>query len=67
MADGEDKETIHFEFELPEEGMQYIVGDSLGVIPINLELEVDLVLKALGVDGAQSVKTPSWRYQERDV
>ncbi len=30
QKDDEDKETIHFDFDLAESGIKYIVGDSLG-------------------------------------
>ena len=63
LGEKEDKETIHFEFELPETGMEYIVGDSLGVIATNLDIEVDLVIKALGVQASYEIKSPSWKHQ----
>jgi sulfite reductase alpha subunit-like flavoprotein len=63
LGENEDKETIHLEFELPDAGMEYIVGDSLGVIANNLAIEVDLVLQALGVQASYEIKTPSWKHQ----
>jgi sulfite reductase (NADPH) flavoprotein alpha-component len=49
-----EKETIHIEMEL-EEGMDYMPGDALGVIPTNRDAEVEAVLKALGFNGTERV------------
>jgi sulfite reductase (NADPH) flavoprotein alpha-component len=69
LEDKEDKETIHFEFELPPamEGMQFTVGDSLGVLPTNWTDEVERVISALGADPNLKVKVPSWRHQKDEV
>ncbi len=52
-----EKETIHVEMELAE-GMTYIPGDALGVIPTYRKEAVDEVLKALGFDGSEKVIEP---------
>ena len=49
-----EKETIHVELEL-EEGMSYLPGDAVGIIPTNREEQVDAVLKALGYTGDERV------------
>jgi sulfite reductase (NADPH) flavoprotein alpha-component len=52
-----EKETIHVEMELAD-GMTYIPGDALGVIPTYREEAVTDVLKALGFDGSEKVIEP---------
>jgi sulfite reductase (NADPH) flavoprotein alpha-component len=49
-----EKETIHVELEL-EEGMTYLPGDAVGIIPTNRDRQVDAVLKALGYTGDERV------------
>lgn len=41
----DDKETLHFEFDLSGSNVQYIVGDSLGILPINFERDVNEIIK----------------------
>ena len=65
LSEKEDKETFHLEFELPETGMEYTVGDSLGVIATNLDIEVDLVIKELGVQDSYEVKALDlWKHRQ---
>jgi len=49
-----EKETIHVELEL-EEGMSYLPGDAVGIIPTNRDPQVDAVLQALGKTGDERV------------
>ena len=49
-----EKETIHIELAL-EEGMTYIPGDAVGIIPTNREEAVAGVLKTLGFTGDERV------------
>jgi sulfite reductase (NADPH) flavoprotein alpha-component len=49
-----EKETIHIEMELAE-GLTYVPGDALGVIPTYRKEAVDELLKALGFDGSERV------------
>jgi len=49
-----EKETIHVELEL-EEGMTYLPGDAVGIIPTNRDPQVDAVLSALGKTGDERV------------
>jgi sulfite reductase (NADPH) flavoprotein alpha-component len=52
-----EKETIHIEMELAE-GMTYVPGDALGVIPAYSDEAVSDLLKALGFDGSEKVVEP---------
>jgi sulfite reductase (NADPH) flavoprotein alpha-component len=45
---GSEKETWHIEFDLTDTGLDYAVGDSLGIYPVNDGALVDAVLNALG-------------------
>ncbi len=49
------KETRHFELSLAGSGLNYEVGDSLGVFPSNNPELVDLVLRELGFTGEEIV------------
>ncbi len=49
-----EKDTIHVELEL-EDGMSYLPGDAVGIIPTNREAQVESVLKALGCTGDERV------------
>jgi sulfite reductase (NADPH) flavoprotein alpha-component len=44
---GSEKETWHVEFDLPEGGLDYAVGDSFGIMPMNDPGLVEAVIKAL--------------------
>jgi sulfite reductase (NADPH) flavoprotein alpha-component len=44
---GSAKETWHIEFDLTESGLDYVVGDSFGVMPTNDPTLVEAVFKAL--------------------
>jgi len=44
---GSEKETWHVEFDLTESGLDYVVGDSFGIMPVNDPGLVDAVIKAL--------------------
>jgi sulfite reductase (NADPH) flavoprotein alpha-component len=45
---GSEKETWHVEFDLSKSGLDYVVGDSFGIMPVNDPGLVDAILKALG-------------------
>ena len=45
---GSEKETWHVEFDLTESGLEYEVGDSFGIIPVNDPGLVAAIIKALG-------------------
>jgi sulfite reductase (NADPH) flavoprotein alpha-component len=44
---GSEKETWHVEFDLPEGGLDYAVGESFGIMPMNDPCLVEAVIKAL--------------------
>ena len=56
MTEGSDKETRHFEFSLKDSGLDYLPGDSLGILPINCEGVVNDLLSAVGLSGNESVE-----------
>jgi sulfite reductase (NADPH) flavoprotein alpha-component len=60
----DDKETLHFEFDLGDSAIQYTVGDSLGVVPLNCATQVEELIAVLGFDPTTAVATPSWNYPE---
>ena len=45
---GSEKETWHVEFDLTQSGLDYEVGDSFGIIPVNDPGLVSAIIKALG-------------------
>jgi sulfite reductase (NADPH) flavoprotein alpha-component len=45
---GSEKDTWHLEFDLAESGLDYVVGDSFGVFPLNEPTLVEKVMAALG-------------------
>jgi sulfite reductase (NADPH) flavoprotein alpha-component len=45
---GSEKDTWHLEFDLEESKLDYVVGDSLGVFPLNQPELVESVMAALG-------------------
>jgi sulfite reductase (NADPH) flavoprotein alpha-component len=45
---GSEKETWHVEFDLSRSGLDYVVGDSFGIMPVNDPGLVEAILKALG-------------------
>ena len=49
-----EKETIHVELEL-EEGMTYLPGDAVGILPTNREPQVEAVLQEMGCTGDERV------------
>ena len=56
-GEGSNKDTRHFEISLQGSGLQYEVGDSLGVFPSNNPELVELLLKELGFSGEEPVTT----------
>ena len=55
MTEGSDKETRHFELSLKDSGLNYLPGDSLGVVPTNCEQVVTELLNAVGLTGDESI------------
>jgi len=50
-GEGATKETRHFVFTLPKKGLDYKVGDALGIIPENPPHTVEELLECTGWDG----------------
>lgn len=54
-GEGSPKETIHIEFSLEGSGLEYTVGDALGVVPCNDPALVDALIAALCLDPSETV------------
>ena len=54
-GEGSAKETRHFEIVLDGSGLEYEVGDALGVIPTNCPDFVSEILSAAGLEGNETV------------
>ncbi len=52
------KEVRHYEISLEGSGLEYEVGDALGVVPTNCPALVGELLTTLGCDGEEAVPTP---------
>jgi sulfite reductase (NADPH) flavoprotein alpha-component len=57
-GNGSAKEVRHFAISLEGSGLDYEVGDALGVVPTNCPSLVNDILAALGCDGEEGVKDP---------
>ena len=55
MTVGSDKDTRHFELSLKNSGLEYMPGDSLGVVPTNCEEVVCDLLHAVGLTGEETI------------
>ena len=55
MTEGSDKETRHFELSLKDSGLDYLPGDSLGVVPTNCKQVIAELLNAVGLTGEESI------------
>ncbi|MAF21960.1 MAG: sulfite reductase subunit alpha [Roseibacillus sp.] len=55
---GANKETHHVELSLEGAGMDYVVGDALGVFPVNQEDQVDEILDSLPFNTNEQVPIP---------
>ena len=56
MTKGSDKETRHFELSLQDSGLDYLPGDSLGVLPTNCVEVVGDLLTTVGLSGEETVE-----------
>jgi sulfite reductase (NADPH) flavoprotein alpha-component len=63
---GSEKETWHLDFDLSECGLDYIVGDSFGVVPKNDIGLVDQIIAMLGASHMTVVKGKALRDVLRD-
>lgn len=57
-AQGSEKDTRHVEISLHGSGLQYKVGDALGVIPHNDIEEADAIINALNLESSVVVNVP---------
>ncbi|MEM9444814.1 MAG: sulfite reductase subunit alpha [Verrucomicrobiota bacterium] len=57
-GEGSAKDVRHIAFSLEGSGLEYEVGDALGVMPSNDEAYVDLLISKLGAKGDERVATP---------
>ncbi len=57
-AEGSQRETYHLEFSLADSGLEYEVGDALGVYPRNPEALVDEILSNLPFKATDEVPLP---------
>ncbi len=58
---GSEKETYHLELSLEGSGLEYVVGDALGVFPHNPEKQVDEILDSLSFNVEVEVPLPDGR------
>jgi len=56
---GSSKDTRHFEIDLTGSGLSYEVGDSMTIWPTNDHILVDEIIKTIGANGSDPVKSPS--------
>ena len=56
-GEGATKETRHFVLELPPKGLEYKVGDALGVIPENQQSTVDALIEVAGWNSDEIVNS----------
>ena len=56
MTEGSDKETRHFELSLKDSSLNYLPGDSLGVVPTNCEEVVEDLLNTVGLGGEEAIQ-----------
>lgn len=55
-GDGSEKETRHIELDLGSSGIEYLPGDSVGILPHNPNTAVNRVLEHLQFSGEEPVK-----------
>ena len=66
-SEGSAKDTRHIVVDLGESGINYVPGDSLGVIPRNFPKAVDELLAALALDPATPIDQPTGPISFRDL
>lgn len=62
---GSNKETWHIELEAT--GVQYICGDSAGIVPKNADVLVNQIIELSGADGNKTVTYKNAEYTIRDL
>lgn len=58
-GEGSEKDTRHFEIDLTGSGFGYEVGDSMTVWPTNDPALVDEIIRTIGANGDDKVKSPT--------
>lgn len=58
---GSEKETRHFCVDLTGSGIEYSVGDSIGIYPVNDQATVDELIRMLGATGEEKVELPKMK------
>jgi sulfite reductase (NADPH) flavoprotein alpha-component len=66
-GEGSNKDTRHIVINLGASGINYVPGDSLGIIPRNFPQTVDDLLPHLGLDPATLVEQPTGAVALRDL
>ena len=66
-GEGSNKDTRHFVVHLGASGINYVAGDSLGIVPRNFPHAVDELLPHLGLDRETPVDLPAGPAPLRDV
>ncbi|TWT89768.1 Sulfite reductase [NADPH] flavoprotein alpha-component [Pseudobythopirellula maris] len=66
-GEGSSKHTAHVEIDLEGSGLDYRVGDALGVYPTNCPELVDMVLGATSLDGGAAVSTDNGEKKLREA
>ena len=66
-GEGSNKDTRHLVVHLGDSGINYVPGDSLGVVPRNFARTVDDLLPHLGLDPETPVELPTGAQPVRDV
>ena len=64
-GEGSQKEVRHFELQLAGSGLEYEVGDALGIYPTNSPMVVERILTLLGCDGEEAVTTGAGEFPLR--
>jgi sulfite reductase (NADPH) flavoprotein alpha-component len=64
---GSNKDTRHIVVHLGDSGINYVPGDSLGVVPRNFPKTVDDLLPHLGLDAATTVAQPTGEVNLREL
>ena len=66
-GEGSNKDTRHIVVNLGPSGINYVPGDSLGVIPRNFPKTVDDLLPHLGLDPSTPIEQPTGAVALRDL
>jgi NADPH-ferrihemoprotein reductase len=66
-----ERNCLHVEFDLSGTNMRYVAGDHLGIYPVNDQVEVEKLAKALGIhdrlDTVFEMKSVEGNHYEKSV